>query len=470
MFAETLPFVAHLFCERTMATKLTKAFIEQAPDGVYTDPLTPGLSLRVRSGGRHRAWVFRRMVNRSRKDVGLGGVASVTLAQARLAAMQLRLMSDEDFLAHIQSKRSAKINAVAKASEADSGLTFRDVCNKFMEWNVRVGNWEDWNKSHRCFESIMRLHVFPHIGDMPFAEISAKDVAKIGAEIWDKTDLMNRSLQFTRQTFDWGKANGFFDGDNPADRKGALRYLLPRRKHVKQNRGALSVPELPDFFAELVRLPLKPARALFAFSVLTATRSATARTARWEQFNFEKGEWTIPPSQLKVHGNGALVVPLAPETIKFLSIWGIKKKGFLFTPKKTRKKSEPYSDATFSMTIKLMSKEKIKREKAAGIKNPKGWIDKAESLKRGKLVRITQHGVARATFRTWSQDDALGNDKRFVVRTAELCLHHKVKDAYNGAYERNESFIRRREMMEAWAEFCFSKSTDWSTCVPQAND
>lgn len=470
MFAETLPFVAHLFCERTMATKLTKAFIEQAPDGVYTDPLTPGLSLRVRSGGRHRAWVFRRMVNRSRKDVGLGGVASVTLAQARLAAMQLRMMSDEDFLAHIQAKRTAKKATVSKPSEADTGLTFRDVCNKFMEWNVRVGNWEDWNKSHRCFESIMRLHVFPHIGDMPFAKISAKDVAKIGAEIWDKTDLVNRSLQFTRQTFDWGKANGFFDGDNPADRKGALRYLLPRRKHVKQNRGALSVPELPDFFAELVRLPLKPARALFAFSVLTATRSATARTARWEQFNFEKGEWTIPPSQLKVLGNGALVVPLAPETIKFLSIWGIKKKGFLFTPKKTRKKSEPYSDATFSMTIKLMSKEKIKREKAAGIKNPKGWIDKAESLKRGKLVRITQHGVARATFRTWSQDDALGNDKRFVVRTAELCLHHKVKDAYNGAYERNESFIRRREMMEAWAEFCFSKSTDWSTCVPQAND
>lgn len=190
-------------------TKLTKAFIEQAPDGVYTDPLTPGLSLRVRSGGKHRAWVFRRMVDRSRKDVGLGGVASVTLAQARLAAMQLRMMSDEDFLEHIQAKRTAKQAAVSKPSEADSGLTFRDVCNKFMEWNVRVGNWEDWNKSHRCFETIMRLHVFPHIGDMPFAKISAKDVAKIGAEIWDQTDLVDRSLQFTRQTFDWGKANDF---------------------------------------------------------------------------------------------------------------------------------------------------------------------------------------------------------------------------------------------------------------------
>lgn len=82
-------------------------------------------------------------------------------------------------------------------------------------------------------------------------------------------------------------------------------------------------------------------------------------------------------------------------------------------------------------------------------------------------MRPTQHGIARATFRTWSQDDALGNDLRFDARTAELCLHHKVPDAYNGAYERNSSMIRRREMMEAWAKFCFSKA---GTFAAQSSD
>lgn len=88
---------------------------------------------------------------------------------------------------------------------------------------------------------------------------------------------------------------------------------------------------------------------------------------------------------------------------------------------------------------------------------PTKWIDTEQSKNTEREVPATMHGIARATFRTWSQDDSLGNDKKFDARIAELCLHHKIQDAYNGAYERNQSFIRRRELMEEWAKFCFSK-------------
>ena len=115
-----------------------------------------------------------------------------------------------------------------------------------------------------------------------------------------------------------------------------------------------------------------------------------------------------------------------------------------------------FSDAVFSNAVKRINEYRTSLRDEDGRPLPK-WIDKAESLKRGKEVGITQHGIARATFRTWAQDDSLGNDRRFDARTAELCLHHKVTDAYNGAYERNASMIRRREMMEAWAEYCFSR-------------
>ncbi|WP_370826804.1 hypothetical protein [Parasutterella excrementihominis] len=87
---------------------------------------------------------------------------------------------------------------------------------------------------------------------------------------------------------------------------------------------------------------------------------------------------------------------------------------------------------------------------------PSKWIDCEQTRSREKEVRATPHGIARATFRTWAQDDELGNDQRFSDRVAELCLHHKPQDGYNGAYERNKSFIRRREMMDAWAKYCFS--------------
>lgn len=55
------------------------------------------------------------------------------------------------------------------------------------------------------------------------------------------------------------------------------------------------------------------------------------------------------------------------------------------------------------------------------------------------------------------QDDELGNDRRFSDKIAELCLHHKVGDAYNGAYERNQAMKSRIEMMQAWGDYCASE-------------
>lgn len=459
--------------DNTEMAKLTKAFIEQAADGVYTDPGTPGLCLRVRCNGAYRSWIFRRMVQGKRRDVGLGNADDVTLSKARVSALNLRSMTDTEFAAHIEAKRNSKNTPKTPKEDKPAAcwITFQEAAERFMLWNVKVGNWEDWGKTHRVFESRMRLHVFPFIGNLPLNEITPSLIAKFVEEIWDQIDLLDRCLGFTKSVFDWCTAHGLYQGANPADRHGALKYILPKRTYVKQHRGALSVEELPDFFAELMRPPLSPSRALFAFSILTATRSLTARAATWDQFDFEEKTWTIPPQNLKVSENGALVVPLAPKLIEFLENWGIKEDGYLFSPTKVNVKGAMYSDAVFSTTMKDLSEAKLLREKTQKVKNPKGWIDKAESLKRGREVRATQHGIARATFRTWSQDDALGNDKRFDARTAELCLHHKVNDAYNGAYERNESFIRRREMMEAWADYCFSKVPHSSdTSEPQAND
>ena len=52
--------------------------------------------------------------------------------------------------------------------------------------------------------------------------------------------------------------------------------------------------------------------------------------------------------------------------------------------------------------------------------------------------------------------EPLGNDKRFSAKVAELCLHHKIDDTYNGAYERNKAVKSRQEMMQAWADYCYS--------------
>ena len=86
-----------------------------------------------------------------------------------------------------------------------------------------------------------------------------------------------------------------------------------------------------------------------------------------------------------------------------------------------------------------------------------GFVDPKQKTKDGLPAIATPHGIARASFRTWAQDDELGNDRRFNERVAELCLHHKTGDAYNGAYERNQAMKSRVEKMQAWADYCVSE-------------
>jgi len=411
--------------------KFTQKDLEKTIEiGEFYDPLTPGLFLRVRPQGK--SWMYKRMINRQRKCVGLGGFEKVSLVKARVCASKLRAMSDEEFLNYDPKAISAKKRGKVRE-------TFEYIASLYEQWNLDVGNWQEWDKGHRVYLSRMKCHIHPVLDGKIFSEITVEDIALVAQGCWDKPDIVDRCLQILRKLFDWARAKGYTTHDNPANRQGSLKFLLPNKKHVAKNRGALSVEELPHFMKSLHdQLGESNARRCAFFAILTATRSATAREAKWSQIDFENKEWTIPPSQLKVSENGGLVVPLADEVIRFLRTLKQTEGNDLIFP---NHKGKVMSDGMFSNIIAKMEGD---------------WVDKEQTLRREETVRATVHGIARATFRTWSQDDALGNDKKFDARIAELCLHHKIPDAYNGAYERNQSFIRRREMMNDWAKYCYS--------------
>ena len=412
-----------------MKAKLTQKGLETLADGVYQDAPTKGLYLVIKREGKSRAWVLRRQVNGKRHDVGLGSASSIPLAAARALAGQLVSLPPDDFLAEVKKRQSAPAPVAQRK-------TYRQVYEEFVAWNTELGNYAEWTQ--RGIESRSRIHILPAIGSIPIDDLQPADVAKIAESVWEKPDIAKRCLEIIRAVFNWAKAKGYTKHDNPADRSGALKYLLPTKKHVKQNHGALSVEDLPLFFAASMAEKQTTGRQCLEFSILTATRSLTARSARWDQIDLEAGTWTIPPDQLKVSSNGGLIVPLAPKVVDFLQGITRERDGYVFPGRH----GQLLWDAGVSRFIK---------------ETPGNWIDKAETEKRGEEVKATQHGIARATFMTWSQDDSLGNDKRFDVRVAHLCLHHKLDDGYNGAYERQTMFLRRRELMTAWADYCFSK-------------
>ena len=151
---------------------------------------------------------------------------------------------------------------------------------------------------------------------------------------------------------------------------------------------------------------------------------------------------------MKVSSNGDHVVPLSTQVLELLkSIEGLNESKYIFLSPATGSK---LSDASLKSVIKKMHIESL-------LNGGKGYFDPKQVNKSGNRCIATPHGLARASFRTWAQDDELGNDRRFSERTAELCLHHKASDSYKGAYERNEAMKSRIEMMQAWSDYCFSE-------------
>lgn len=75
--------------------------------------------------------------------------------------------------------------------------------------------------------------------------------------------------------------------------------------------------------------------------------------------------------------------------------------------------------------------------------------------RKGVLVIATQHGTSRASFKTWTKTGE--NRKLFDEEAVELCMAHKLQDDYGGAYNRATLEPERRQVMEAWGQYCFSK-------------
>jgi hypothetical protein len=62
--------------------------------------------------------------------------------------------------------------------------------------------------------------------------------------------------------------------------------------------------------------------------------------------------------------------------------------------------------------------------------------------------RTITHGI-RSAFKTWATERT--NYAREVV---ELCLSHVQGDALERAYQRGDIVEKRRQLVQAWADYC----------------
>jgi len=214
--------------------------------------------------------------------------------------------------------------------------------------------------------------------------------------------------------------------ENPARLRDNLQILLPSRSRIRPVRShpALDYGDIRGFIDDLRRrndlgaVPLE-------IQILTLARPGRMLTGMaWPEIDFTQEVWSIPGWRMKTGRD--FRVPLSKPALAILKKLYASRQGDFVFPGKAKNGS--IGDNLANSLVKRMG--------------------------RGDA---TAHGF-RATFDTWGAEET---DFSFEIR--ETALAHsigsknsdvRVSARVYAAYQRGDLLARRRQLMQAWAEYC----------------
>jgi integrase len=364
-----------------------------------------GLYLVVDAKGAKR-WTFLFQWEGRRKEMGLGGLRAVGLADARALAADARRA-----VAHGQNPiEIRRANRAAEAAKAYTFATFADELITELEAQFR-------NAKHRQQWRMTLTRYASALSGLSLDAIGTDEVLSVLRPIWnEKPETASRLRGRIERVLDAAKARGLRSGENPARWRGHLELLLPkRRKLTRGHHAAMPYADLPAFMERLGEAQGLSAHAL-KWTILTACRSGEALGAEWREIDLETRIWTIPAHRTKAGREHR--VALSRQAVEIASALGRVTgcDGFLLPG---HKPGRPLSPMSMTMQLRRMG------------------VDDA-----------TVHGF-RSSFRDW-----VAEETDFAWDLAEAALAHTVGDATERAYRRGDALEKRRFMMDAWADYC----------------
>lgn len=379
--------------------RLSARQVATAKQGYHADG--GGLYLQV-SPTLTRSWVFRyKRLKQPQREMGLGSISVVTLQEAREAALQARrvLVSGLD---PIDERRRAVVT---------TERTWGQAADDFIE--AHKAGWKSDAQAHQWEQSLK-----DHGPDrsMRMADVVTQTVLDCLRPLWKPKDKGGRVETATRlrgrieRIWDAERVAGNVTGENPARWKGHLAALLPKRSKISKavHHAAMPYAQVGGTMAELRPKPSKTAKAL-RFTILTAARTEETVGATWPEFDLAAKIWTIPGERMKAGEQHQ--VPLSSEAVDIL-------KGLPTT-------APPFALSENAMLF-LLQKEKH-------LGQP-----------------YTVHGF-RSSFSDWAHETT-----EFPNHVIEMALAHKIKNQAEAAYRRGALMAKRRELMQAWADYLAS--------------
>ena len=381
----------------TLSATRVKALKEP---GRYSDG--GGLHLYISKVGR-KSWVLRITVDGRRRDIGLGGYPSVSLARAREKAADSR--------AAVAEGR----DPVAE-KHAPPMPTFREAACA-----VHKANRPRWRNARHTASWMQTLerHAMPALGNTPLDRIGRGEVLGVLTPIWTtRPETARRVRQRMRTVFRWAMAHGFME-TNPAGE--AIDGALPPMPKVKAHLRALPYQEVGAALKTVEESQASiPAKLCFRFLVLTAARSGEARGATWDEIDLQSQVWRIPSERMKAGMEHR--VPLSGQALGLLGEASALREDTGLVFPSPLKPGTPMSDMTLTKILRSV----------------------------GLAERATVHGF-RSSFKNWTLEQT---DTPWAV--SEAALAHILGNSTEQAYARSDLFERRRALMQLWAEYLTS--------------
>ena len=365
--------------------------------GRYSDG--DGLHLFISKAGS-KSWVQRITIDGRRRDIGLGGYPTVSLAQARKRASDNRA-AIADGKDPVADKRRPAV------------LTFSRAAHAVHE--VNRPRWRNERHALSWMQTLER-HAFPKIGSKPIDAIGRTDVLTVLAPIWStRPETARRVRQRMRTVFRWAMANELIE-TNPAGE--AIDGALPSMPKIKAHLRALPYQEVSSALktVDASQTSLAAKRCL-RFLVLTAARSGEARGATWDEIDLDGAAWTIPASRMKAGLEHR--VPLSDQVLEVLTLAHQLEDGSGLCFPSPLRPGRMLSDMTLTKVLRST----------------------------GLADRATVHGF-RTSFKTWTMEQT---DTPWAV--GEAALAHLLGGSVEQAYARSDLFDRRRTLMQQWAEY-----------------
>jgi integrase len=363
------------------------------------------------NGGKY--WRMKYRVDGKEKLLSFGVYPEVSLLDAREKRHDARklLHSDTD---PAQVKREEKRLSILNSQNNFEAVAREWHENKKDSWTEQYGI----NVLHR-----LQMDIFPALGKRPIADIEPADMLGAIRQIEKRgaLDVSKRIAQVCGQIFRFGIATGRVKHNPVSDIKDAFK------PNMKGHFAAIDSEGIPDFIRALDRndarlFPIT--RIAIRLMLLTFVRTSNLISARWEDFDLDKGIWIIPATHMKqrkvakLNPKNSHTVPVCTQAIALLNELRQYSPGDLLFPGRGDNNKSMSNNTILGALSRL-----------------------------GYKGKMTGHGFRALAMSTLKEK--LGYRHEVVDRQ----LAHVHKNAVDAAYDRAKFLDERKTMMQVWADY-----------------